>query len=394
MLSSSLICRYFDNTDIKKLLIFAAVTPVLQNLIGMAQVLMVSVGQAKMLAVRNLIISAARLITVIFVIYTVSSVAVILAVTVALDIVQLLLFGVILKKNNCTIRLKSTDFRLCATILKYSIPMAVFTTVNALNRDIDKYLISLLTDTETLAIYTNGSKALPFDIIMASFCTVLIPEITTLISENKKSEATGLYKNFLKISYITTGILCGAAIAAAPQLMTFLYSEKYIGGLSVFCIYILVDLIRFTNITLILSAAGKTKWLMVSGVLALGFNALLNIGLYYIFGIPGPAIATLMTTGVLGFFMLRKGAEILNSEISQFFDRKHLLIFLIESMVIVFAMMCFREWLSERNLHYFVVLVIIAFVCVLSMLLLQGKQLLCAFRNVNSFKRSKKTEET
>ncbi len=386
MLSSSLICKYFDNTDIKNLLVFAAVTPVLQNLIGITQVLMVSIGKAKMLAVRNLVISLIRLATVIFVIATVSSISVILTVTVTLDIVQLLLFGIILKKNRCSINFKKTDFRLSATILKYSVPMAVFTTVNALNRDIDKYLISLLTDTETLAIYTNASKALPFDIIMASFCTVLVPKITKLISENENSEAAGLYKNFLKVSYVTTGILCGAAISGAPQLMKFLYSEKYINGLPVFCIYILVDLLRFTNITLILSAAGKTKWLMVSGIIALGFNAFLNVGLYYVSGVIGPAIATLVTTALLGVFMLKKSAHVLNSKISDFFDFKHLLVFLLESSVIVFVMIHFREWLSGMGIHYFGVLVIIGFVYVLSMMLLQGKHLLYVLKNMDSVK--------
>ena len=37
-------------------------------------------------------------------------------------------------------RLAFCDFRLSKGILKYSIPMAVFTLVNALNRDIDKYI--------------------------------------------------------------------------------------------------------------------------------------------------------------------------------------------------------------------------------------------------------------
>ena len=53
--------------------------------------------------------------------------------------------------------------------------MAIFTLVNTLNRDIDKYVISAVSDTETLAIYANAAKVLPFDIILISFMTVTAP---------------------------------------------------------------------------------------------------------------------------------------------------------------------------------------------------------------------------
>ena len=70
-------------------------------------------------------------------------------------------------------------------ILIYCIPMAMFSVMKSLNRDSDKYVISFFTDTETLAVYTNASKILPFDIIMTSFVTVLMPYITRFVTEKK-----------------------------------------------------------------------------------------------------------------------------------------------------------------------------------------------------------------
>lgn len=49
-------------------MIYAAVLPFLQNILSMTQVLMLSVGKAKVLAVRNLVISLLRLLIVILVI--------------------------------------------------------------------------------------------------------------------------------------------------------------------------------------------------------------------------------------------------------------------------------------------------------------------------------------
>lgn len=137
--------------------------------------------------------------------------------------------------------------------------MAVYTALNTINRDCDKYIIAAMTNTETLAVYTNASKKLPFDLITSSFITVLLPKITRLISNKEEQETVKVYRAFLEFSYSSTIILACGAIAAAPQLMNLLYTEKYLSGISIFVVYILVDIMQFTNITLILSASGKTK---------------------------------------------------------------------------------------------------------------------------------------
>ncbi|MBQ8028909.1 MAG: polysaccharide biosynthesis protein [Clostridia bacterium] len=389
MLLSVPICLYFKNLDLKSMLIFAAVLPVMQNLLGMFQVLLVSVGKARMLAVRNFVVSVVRLIAVVIVLTALKNIAFILAVTLVLDTLQIAFFVLMLKKSGCKIRFSKADVRLLKKILKYCVPMAVFTAVNALNRDIDKYLISLMTDTETLAVYANASKPLPFDIIMASFCTVLIPHITRFVSKKKFNEASALYKLFLEIAYITTGILCCAAITVSPQLMNLLYSDKYVSGLSVFVVYILVDLVRFTNITLVLSAAGKTKWLMVMGVSALGLNGVLNFVFFKAFGIIGPAVATLITTIILGAFMLAMSAKVLETTLFRFFSKEYFLLFAAESVVLTVLLRMLSAFLSEKGVHYFLILAGVAGLFGVIMLVLNGKRLLSNMKEVNKVLKQK-----
>lgn len=383
MILSSQICEYFDNPDVADLLFFSAALPLPINLISMIQVLLVSTGKAKMLAVRNLVVSVLRLAAVILVVSVVKSVAVVLATTLLLDVVQLAFFGWVLKKNDCPIRLRTVDFHLVGRILRYCAPMGVFTAVSALNRDCDKYLIGLMTDTETLAVYTNASKVLPFDIVMNSFCTVLVPQITKRVGEKSYKAAADLYRQFLEISYITTGILCCAALAVAPQLMELLYSSKYIGGLSVFCIYILVDLLRFTNITMVLAAAGKTKKLMGYSLCTLVMNVVLNVLLFHVFGVTGPAIATLATTFALGVAIVYSGAKELDTHVQKLFDGKYLLLFAVENLAAVAVFGSLQSWLTEQGLHYLPVLLLICGGYGLTMLLLHGKRLLRALKAVN-----------
>lgn len=383
MLFTGLICKYFENPDLAKLMIFAATVPFLQNLLSMFQILLISIGKAKMLAARNFLVSAVRLAVVFFIVVSVKNISIILVTTVLLDIAQIIFFAAIVEKSGCKIRLYSVKTALAKHILRYCIPMAVFIAVNALNRDIDKYIIALFTDTETLAVYANASKILPFDIIAASFCTVLIPKITEDIACGQEKKAAETYKIFLEISFVSTGILCFAALSAAPQFMKFLYSEKYMSGLAVFCIYIFSDLFRFMNMTLILSAAGRTAKLMMVGVLSLFANTLLNAMLFSFMGITGPAIATLAVSIGTGIVMLYFSAKELGITVKGFFDFKYALLFVSENMVAMMIFSGVQRLFEAKEIHYFLILVMICGAYCAVMALLNGKRFIGNLKKIN-----------
>lgn len=383
MLLTQPICSHFENPDLKKLLIFSASLPLPINLLSMLQVLLVSVGKARMLAARNLIVSLVRLAVVILTVTLVKNVAVVLATTLTMDLLQLLFFCWILRKNGCPIRFGKLEKGMLRHIFSYCAPMGVFTAISALNRDCDKYLIALMTDTQTLAVYANASKVLPFDVVMNSFCTVLVPRITRLVSGGERHSAGKLYRLFLEISLLSTGILCCAALAASPQLMELLYSEKYAAGLPVFCIYILVDLLRFTNITLVLAAAGQTARLMCYSVGSLGMNVVLNYVFYCWFGVAGPALATLLTTMLLGIAILGSGSRVLDMKLRELFDGKFLLLFALESLILTMVLYGVQTRLERAGFPYFVILVLICGIYGGVMLLLHGKRLLRDLKQVN-----------
>ena len=383
MCLSTPLCVHFDNADVAKLLIFAASLPLMQNLISMLQVLVVSVGKARLLAARNLIVSVTRLGVVLLVIAFSGNVAVILLATLLMDLAQIGLFGWMLRKNGCPMGFKAVNFRLFKEIFRYCAPMAVFTVISTLNRDLDKYLIGMVTDTETLAVYANASKVLPFDIIMTSFTTVLIPEITRRVAARQKASAAELYKAFLEFTYIATGILCCAALASAPQLMELLYSEKYLSGLTVFILYILVDLLRFTNITLVLCVAGKTQQLMFLSFGTLAVNAVLNVVLYRLIGLPGPALATLLVTLATGILILHLSARVLDTRLSRLFELKRLAVFVLLSTAATLGLYQLQRWLGSTGMHYVPVLLITSGTYGLLMAAIYGKRLLKALKAVN-----------
>lgn len=378
---------YFDNDDIKKLIVFAALQPLLQNLINMLQVLFISIGKAKAIAARNFLVSAFRLGAFAAVCYCFNNnLQLIFLSTLILDVLQAIYFGVVLYKNGCHILLKNTDFSLLRRILSYCAPMAVFVITNSLCRDLDKYVVAAFTDTETLAIFSNAAKMLPFDMVASSFVTVLIPYITRYVAAEQFENAHRLHRSFLELSYVSTTALAGAALAAAPQLLELLYTDKYSAGLPVFMLYLLVDILKFTNITLVLSACGKTKELFYIAIGTLSTNLILNILLFHLLGIVGPALATVIVTLASGVLMLWRSAKALHCRLNDLFNVRFLLLFVIEALICLGGATLLRLWLQSQNVPYFAILLITggAYGCV--MLLLNAKRLLGNIRKINQNK--------
>ena len=192
--------------------------------------------------------------------------------------------------------------------------MAVYVLTNELARDIDKYVISFFSDTSTLAIYTNAAKLLPFDLITQSFITVLVPIVTRQIASKDYDKAQTTFRAYLRLGYVVTWIVAFGVVVNAKEAMLFLYDPKYLPGLSVFIVYLFVDMIKFANTSLILTAKGKSKTLMICSLSALGANFILNIILFKLLGILGPAIATLIITfGLVTVLLVLGGKEIQTS---------------------------------------------------------------------------------
>ena len=53
---------YFDNEELAPLIKWVAAMPMLSNILGMQQVLFVSIGEVKIIAIRNFLVSVLRLI--------------------------------------------------------------------------------------------------------------------------------------------------------------------------------------------------------------------------------------------------------------------------------------------------------------------------------------------
>ena len=126
---------YFGNVNLRPLIIFVAVLPFLQNTISMLQIMFIAIGKSKEIALRNFLLSLLKFCSVVAACFVFDNIIIVLICQVILDIVQVAYFGFVLQKNKCSINVFKFDKTLIKEILRYCIPMAMFTIVKSINRD-------------------------------------------------------------------------------------------------------------------------------------------------------------------------------------------------------------------------------------------------------------------
>ena len=334
---------YFDNKQLYSFFLWIALMPLCANLLAMLQVLYISIGKTRTIAIRNSIISILRLGIFVCACYVTHDIKTIIILTLICDIGQVLYFKMDINKNGLKINIKNVNRKYIKPILKYSLPMASYVILNALMRDIDKLMIGNMTNTEQLALYTNASRILPFDLLTASLATVLLPHITQNMANKKFEVVQRIYSDYLNLGIITTLILVSGTIIFAKEAMLFLYDEKYLSALDIFVIYLFVDLLRIANVSLILSASGNTRQLMHISVGAFIANVILNYLLFLCLGIVGPALATVLVTCCTNLYLMYVSSIIIRKSMFKLLDCKRILVILGE--IVILGMLL--EWINS-----------------------------------------------
>lgn len=214
------------------------------------------------------------------------------------------------------------DCSLLKKIFIYSIPIGLASFVGILNIEIDKLMIGKLMDTQHLAFYTNAGRELPLTIVATSLTAVLLPQTAKLLKQNKVLVVIDLWGVSIQLSYIVICFFVTVCIVFAPQIVTFLYSEKYLPGVQIFRIYSLVLLWRVTYFGLILNSLGKTKLILLASVITLVLNVLMNYLFYIRLGFIGPAWATLVSIAITAIIQLFISANFIKCSFLDIFPWK------------------------------------------------------------------------
>lgn len=388
--AQNLLTQYFHNPMLEMIYAYIAFRPFLQNLSLGLQNLQVSIGKAKFVAVRNALVSASKLGAIIITALYTKNILTIFKCMLIVEIISHFFYYKVLRDNNVHINLFKPNWIKIKEILVFCIPLGIYLQTNALSRDLDKYIIGFFERTEKLAIYTNCSTKLPFDLLSGPLVILLIPLLTRCIQKEDYENGAELFRSYLKIGYISTLSFGFGVILVASQAVQFLYGSKYLSGVSIFIIYIFVDMINFISYSLVLSARGKTKELMMVSCGALVVNLVINYFLYKIMGFVGPAVATVIITAGVSFILLTKSAKILKKSIRSLFDLKHIFVFGMEIAILSCGFHSIKKYMESIGLHYSIILIVVGGAFVITLLLLNLKEIKKCFVILNAIDKKKK----
>lgn len=179
--------------------------------------------------------------------------------------------------------------------LAYSVPMGLGAMIATLHRGLDKLVVSLFTIPDNFAVYVNGALEIPFiGVVTGSATAVLLPEMRQLMKANNYPEALRIWKRAGVKAGVIIIPLAGILVAAAPDLMALLYTEKYRESYVYFRIYALLLPIRIVIFGAVFQAAGRTDIILKRAVIALGANLLLSLLFASLFGYELVALATVL----------------------------------------------------------------------------------------------------
>lgn len=227
------------------------------------------------------------------------------------------------------------DATLIKKIFAFSIPMGLASVVGTLNIELDKFVIGKFFSTEEYAIFANAAKELPITMLATALTAVLLPCLVRLLKQNKRQEAIEVWGYSINISLCVMCLFVGGFFVFAPDIMSILYSEKYVttGGVAVFRIYSLILLFRSTYWGIVLNSTGKTKFIFCSSIITLIANFIGNILFYHCFGFIGPALSSLCVTGVMSLVQLLFTCKVLQVSIKQIFPWRNICLLLGETFV-------------------------------------------------------------
>ncbi len=323
ILSTPLIVKYFDNPLIKGFIYVLAIFPWAEITLSSIDNILIVYRKTSYLMTFRILNSLFLLLIILMTRLFKWNFETYMALFVGVEAFFALSVYLLVRKIAGNIEL-SLNINLIKRIMRFSIPIGLATVAGTLKKELDKLVIAGFYDTESLAIYTNAAREMPVVVIVSSVTAVLLPQMVKMLKRDKKNEAVSLWGDATLFSYIIISFLATGFFVYAPDVMSLLYSEKYISGSSVFRVYAVVLLFRSTYFGMVLNSIGKTKIIFYSAVLSLISNLILNFLFYYIWGFVGPAIATLVATSVSAVYQLMATSKEMEISFSHIFPWKEI----------------------------------------------------------------------
>lgn len=180
--------------------------------------------------------------------------------------------------------------------LKLSLPLALGGMAAMLSAHIDKVIVSSMCTLKEVAVYMNGAIELPLtDVVTTSAMCVILPELTVCFKESRPGDLLVLWRRTAEKCLVILAPAMAFVLAAAPELMTVLFSSTYTQSAYPLRIYALLLPLRATQLATVFIAAGRSGVVTLLASVGLAVNIVLSILMVRWIGPSGAAWATVIS---------------------------------------------------------------------------------------------------
>lgn len=188
--------------------------------------------------------------------------------------------------------------------LTYSVPIGLAGLAGITYVLLDKMVVSSMCTSEEFAVYVNGAVEVPLiGLVTGSVTAVLLPSYVKFFRAGNMKGMAELWKSAMVKCSTIIFPLTVILFITAPELMTVLFSARYVESANVFRIYLLMMPFRVASYSAVLRATGRTSWLLIWEVASLTGNLLLTILFVYLFGYIGAATST-VAVSIVSFIVI------------------------------------------------------------------------------------------
>jgi O-antigen/teichoic acid export membrane protein len=192
-------------------------------------------------------------------------------------------------------------------IFYFALPSGVQATVSKLNPQIDKYAVEFMLGAEVLALYSVAALELPLvTMIPYAIGAVMQVRYVRLYLGGQREELRALWYQTVEKTMVLVVPLAVIFIVMAPDLIGLVYAPKYAVAIPPFQIFTVVLLHRVAAYGPMLQATNQQRLLIVSSLLIVVSNLVMQYPMTRLFGINGPAIATAVANVPAWLFVLHR----------------------------------------------------------------------------------------
>lgn len=224
-------------------------------------------------------------------------------------------------------------------LLSNAFPIGISAALGALAISIDKLVVALLGTDQQYAVFINGAFEFPLlGVVTGAVATVLLGTYAKNISSSNEAKALNtVSETSLHLAYAYFPIFF-ILIYFSEQIVVLAFGELYRDSHTTFMIYLCLVPLRIITFSTLMAAMGQGRMLLLRALIEMLLNAFASILFFYVFGLIGPAIATVMVsylfTAPFSAYWISRG---LNVSVSRLIEYRSLAILFSGCVLIFFS---------------------------------------------------------